>query len=289
MHQASVGFHCPECLAAEHTRVVRPRALTSAQPLVTLTLMAVNIVVWVGGQIIWKPSSFFDTSNGAITHLGLFASQPTSVIHFANGATAYAGYVGVAHGEWYRLLSGGFTHANIIHIAVNMWALYVLGRITEHLLGRSRMGLIYFVSLFAGSLGALVASPGSITVGASGAIFGLMGGLMAVARARGVALKDTGLLGVLVINLVLTFSLSNYISVGAHVGGLIGGAIAGLVVVDLPDRLRRSSRRTRTIVTWVGGVALCAVFFVIGGIVGDHAGSSSSAAAALGAVRLPSG
>ncbi len=266
MHQASVGFHCPECVAQEHTRVVHARGLRPDQPVLTITLMAINVAVWIIGQLVWKPTSFFTTSDGAIRVGALYASG----IQVEHGRVV-GGLLGVGHGEWYRLLSAGFVHANIIHLAVNMWALYVLGRVTETLLGRTRTGLIYFVSLFAGSLGALVASPDSVTVGASGAIFGLMGGLLAVAKARGVALRDTGLLGVLVINLLLTFGLSSYISVGAHVGGLIGGAIAGLVVVDLPNRLRRADRRTRAVVTWAGGIGLCVVFFVAGIIAGDHA------------------
>ncbi len=263
MHQASVGFHCPECVAKEHTRVVHARGLGHFRPVVTMVLIGINTFVWIAGQIIWKPSNLFDTSNGAIRAGALFADG----VKVTNSGLEL---LGVGNGQWYRLLSGGFVHANILHIGINMWALWILGKITEQLLGRTRMALIYFVSLFAGSLGALVASPQSVTVGASGAIFGLMGGLLVVAKARGVALRDTGLLGVLAINLVLTFGLSSYISVGAHVGGLIGGGIAGLVVVDLPNRMRNADRRTRELVTWAGGVALCVVFIVAAIIVADN-------------------
>lgn len=271
MNQASVGFHCPECLAKEHTRVVRPGALRASQPILTIVLMGVNIVVWIAGQLLWKTNDLLTTAPEVVTKGGLFSDLPTRVAYVGNTVVGYTDYVGVAEGEWYRLLTAGFIHAGLIHLAMNMWMLYVLGRITEEQLGRSRLGLIYFASLFAGSFGALLHAPNSVTVGASGAIFGLMGGIMAVAKARGVALRHTGLLGVVVINLVITFGLSNYISVGAHVGGLIGGAIAGLVVIDLPDRLRGASTRTRNLVSWAGGIALCAVFIAAGILVANSA------------------
>ena len=240
-HQASVGFHCTECVAQHHTRVVRARAIRGFQPILTMVLVGTNVLVWLLGQLIWKPRNFINTSDGAIRAGGLFANA----VRVAPNGRGVGNLIGVAHGEWYRLLSAGFVHVGIFHLVINMWALWVLGRVTEQLLGRTKMGLIYFVSLFAGSFGALLVSPHSVTVGASGAIFGLMGGLLMVAKARGVAMRDTGLLGVLVLNLVLTFGLSSYISVGAHIGGLIGGGIAGLLLVDLPNRMRSTSRRSR--------------------------------------------
>lgn len=265
-----MGFHCSECVAREHTRVVNGRsAMRGAQPIVTIVLMAINIAIWVLGQIIWKPREFLTTSDGAIRVGALFANG----LHVLPNGGISGGPIGVGQGEWYRLLTAGFIHAGLFHIAVNMWALYVLGKVTEQALGRARMGLIYFVALFAGSFGALIASPDSITVGASGAIFGLMGGLLAVAKARGVALRDTGLLGVLAINLVLTFGLSSYISVGAHVGGLIGGAIAGFAVVDLPNRMRQQDKRTRDLVMWSVGIGLCVVFIIAGILAANNATS----------------
>ena len=274
MNQASVGFHCPECLAKEHTRVVKGRGLRSGQPILTIVLMASNVVVWVLGQIIWRTNDVMTTAPEAIEKGGLFADLPTRVSSIGNQIVGYSHYAGVAHGEWYRLLSSGFVHAGIIHLAVNMWMLYLLGRIIEQQLGRTRLGLIYFASLFAGSFGALVASPDSITVGASGAIFGLMGAMLAVARARGVALRDTGLIGIVVINLVITFTLSNYISVGGHVGGLIGGVIAGLLIVDLPERMRGSNRRTRQAATWAAGIGLCVIFIAASILVANAARDS---------------
>lgn len=284
MHQASVGFHCPECLASEHTRVVTARGLHTDQPVLTIVLIVVNVAVWVVGQIIWRSTNFFTTSNEAVTKLGLFADQPTRVAYSGGRMIGYTDYAGVAHGEWYRLLTGGFVHANIIHLGLNMWMLYILGRILEQQLGRSRLGLIYFVSLFAGSLGALLWQPDSVTIGASGAIFGLMGAALAIAKARGIALHNTGLLGVVVINLVITFGMSSYISVGAHVGGLIGGAIAGIVIVDLPERMHGASRRTRAAVSWVGGVVLSLIFIAGAIAFAEHTADSGHAVATAPAV-----
>lgn len=272
MHQASVGFHCPECLAKEQTRVVSARGLTAGRPIVTLVLMAINVVVWVGGQLVYKTNDLLTTSPEVIANGGLFANLPNKVVTVGDRVVGYTDYVGVAEGDWYRLLSSGFIHAGIIHLAMNMWVLYILGRIFEEQLGRVRMGLIYFASLFAGSLGALIASPDSVTVGASGAIFGLMGALLSIAKARGVALRHTGLVGIVVLNLVITFGLSNYISVGGHVGGLIGGAIAGLVIVDVPERMRGADRRTRSLVAWAGGIALCVIFIAASVFVANNAG-----------------
>lgn len=272
MHQASVGFHCPECLAAEHTRVISARGLTAGQPIVTVALMAINVVVWVGGQLLYRTNDLLTTSPEVIAKGGLYANLPSKVAYVGDRIVGYTDYVGVAQGDWYRLLSSGFIHAGIIHLAMNMWVLYILGRIFEEQLGRVRMGLIYFASLFAGSLGALIASPDSVTVGASGAIFGLMGALLSIAKARGVALRHTGLVGIVVLNLVITFSLSSYISVGGHVGGLIGGAIAGLVIVDLPERMHRADRRTRSLVAWAGGIGLCVVFIAAAIFVANGAG-----------------
>ena len=266
MHQASVGFHCPECVAEHQTKVVRAGALGPAQPVVTWTLIAINTAVWLLGQVVWKTNDLLNTSNGAIRVGGLFSNgiQVNPATNQPIGAL-----IGVAHGQWYRLLSAGFVHVSIFHLGMNMWALYVLGRLTEQLFGRSRMVLIYLVSLLAGSVGALLYAPDSLTVGASGAIFGLMGAVLVVAKARGMAMRDTGLLWVLGINLVLTFGLSRYISVGAHIGGLIGGGIAGLLIIDLPLRLKNVSRQGRQRVSLAIGAALLVVFFAAGVVVAN--------------------
>lgn len=256
MHQASVGFHCPECVKAHHTTVIRPGQVGALQSMATMVLIGINVAVWVLGQIIWKPTNIIDTSDGAIAKGALLTSGVE--VSRSTGQVNHH-LIGIANGEWYRIVTAGFLHVSIIHLAVNMWALYVLGRVTEQALGRTRMVLIYMVALVAGSFGALLVSPNQMTLGASGAIFGLMGGLLMVAKSRGVAMKDTGLLGVLGLNLLLTFGLSSYLSVGGHIGGLIGGGLAAFVIIDVPLRVKALRGKATETYAWITAVALIVV------------------------------
>ena len=141
----------------------------------------------------------------------------------------------VSSGEWWRLITSGFLHASVLHIGSNMLALFFIGRGLEPALGSLRLGLIYFVSLAAGSLGVMILEPGASSVGASGAIFGLMGAYVVFARARGINVMQSGIGPIILLNLVITFTIPN-ISKGAHIGGLIGGAAMGWVVVEFSRR-----------------------------------------------------
>jgi membrane associated rhomboid family serine protease len=132
----------------------------------------------------------------------------------------------VATGEWWRLVTSGFIHSGIFHLLVNMYSLYLLGGSLERIMGRGRFLLLYFCSLLAGSAGAIVVSWDVPSAGASGAIFGLLGAALVLERQRVIAAPN--LMGILMINLVLTFAFSSYISVGGHIGGLIGGGLTAL-------------------------------------------------------------
>ena len=135
----------------------------------------------------------------------------------------------VAHGDWWRLLTACFLHVGIWHIAVNMYALWWLGSVVEGAIGSLRFALLYIGSGLAGSAGALIWNPHAPTVGASGAIFGMLGaGLLLEWRVTG---KLVGGFAVMIlINLAFTFGFSSFISVGGHVGGLIGG-LAGTAII----------------------------------------------------------
>ena len=136
----------------------------------------------------------------------------------------------------WRIVTGGFLHENLLHIGFNMWVLYILGTMLEPALGHVRFAVIYGVSLLTGSLGALLVSPHELTVGASGAVFGLMGAAAVEMRARQIPLMQSGVGGLILINLIISFTLSG-ISWGGHVGGLIGGALAAyLFQVSLQRR-----------------------------------------------------
>jgi membrane associated rhomboid family serine protease len=141
----------------------------------------------------------------------------------------------VASGDYWRVVTNGFLHLGIIHIALNMWLLYVLGRVLEPELGAVQMIAVYITSLIAGSLGCILLEPSNASAGASGAIFGLMGMALVVAWSR----RDTGTLqqiGLLVaLNLFITFGNSS-ISKGGHLGGLAGGMLCALLLFKIGER-----------------------------------------------------
>ncbi len=213
MTTTSVGMRCPEC-AKETTQVRTARNLTP-DPTLTYALIGANVLVALGALLSGGGGG------GSILHaLGAVSAGP------------------VADGQWWRILTAGFLHYGLLHLAVNMYALYILGGLLEPTVGRLRFALIYFVSLLAGSFGALVLDPEKFTAGASGAIFGVMGAALLVMRSRGVDVMATGLPMILGLNLAITFVFQGFLSVGGHLGGLAGGALAAFVLYGLRERLR---------------------------------------------------
>jgi membrane associated rhomboid family serine protease len=212
MTPTPVGMRCPEC-ATQRTKVVRNPTGTpgaSAHP-ATYALIAINVVVFL-----------IEIAGGGG---GLFAEQRSQFI--ANFALYGPS---VAEGELYRLVTSGFLHANFMHIGFNMLILFFLGRLLEPALGTPRFVVLYFASLLAGSLGALVFDPNAPTLGASGAVFGLAGATFVIARGRGMNAL-AGEIGFLIL-FNLFFSLTSArISLGGHLGGLIGGVICALVIL----------------------------------------------------------
>jgi membrane associated rhomboid family serine protease len=207
-------MRCPEC-ARESTQVRRVSASgfgSGAEP-ATYVLIGLNVLAFLADMLGGGGSAALGgAGTGGLTGDGGLFAPP-----IAND------------GEWYRIVTGGFLHAGLIHLALNMFALYVLGSLLEPAIGTARFVAVYFVSLLAGSLGALILDPLEITVGASGAVFGLMAAAFVMARRRGVEDLASQIGLFVVINLVFTFSVSG-ISVGGHIGGLIGGGIAALIV-----------------------------------------------------------
>jgi membrane associated rhomboid family serine protease len=138
-------------------------------------------------------------------------------------------FIGVAEGDWWRLITSAFLHGSIIHLGFNMLLLYWIGAPIEEAIGRARFLILYFVSGLAGAAGALLLTdPQDITVGASGAIFGMLGAALVFERQRTFVLGGSAL-SIIVLNLVLTFAVPN-ISIGGHLGGLVGGALGGLAL-----------------------------------------------------------
>ena len=215
MNQASVGFHCPECVKGAGQRVYTARTMpSSTDAVVTTALVALNVAIYVVSSIgagLAEPS-FGVQLDYALIGRGLSAE----------------GLVGVAEGEWYRLITGGFLHGRLLHLAFNMYVLWVLGRQLEPTLGRVGFAAVYVASMLAGSLGVMLLDPDALTVGASGAVFGLFGYAVVAQLARGINPLQTGLGAVVLLNLVFTFLVPG-ISIGGHVGGLLGGLAAGFL------------------------------------------------------------
>jgi membrane associated rhomboid family serine protease len=214
----------------------------------TMALIVINVFVFLL-QRTRNSSSIYILDSG--TTAGRLPVQGAVDAHYALWGPM------VSAGEWWRLLTSGFLHASPLHIGSNMLALFFVGRAMEPALGSLRLGLIYFVSLAAGSLGVIIVDPGSLSLGASGAIFGLMGGLLVIARARGISLTQSGIGPVILLNLAFTFTIPG-ISKGAHVGGLIGGAALGLFVVEL-DRRRQFAARGMQVLVAVSASAFAAL------------------------------
>ena len=143
----------------------------------------------------------------------------------------------VADGDWWRIITSGFLHAGLLHIAFNMYFLYFLGTLLEPAIGKVRFGIIYFVALLGGSVGALLLSPNDVTVGASGAVFGLMGAAILAMRARGIDPMQSGLGVTLLLNLGITFVIPG-IAIGGHLGGFAAGFIIGYFMFEVADRRR---------------------------------------------------
>jgi len=207
---AAVGIRCPEHSGKPQgvekvTRTVRRAHYEGSGALVTRALIAINIIVYLttvatGGGI--------NSDRGTIwNHGALFGPL-------------------VANGDYWRLLTSAFMHLGPTHLGFNMLVLWFVGTPLEERMGRGRFLLLYLMAGLAGSAGAILISPCVVTVGASGAIFGLFGAGLVLER-QGVHLFGSWLFIVVVVNLAITFGSSN-ISVGGHIGGLIGGAVAML-------------------------------------------------------------
>ncbi|MFF0079785.1 rhomboid family intramembrane serine protease [Streptomyces canus] len=228
MVSASVGFHCPECVrdgggggpapAAARPRTLAGGTVTADPRLFTKILIGINVAVFIAIQ-----------ANASLAaDLSLVGAYPAPPFLLTEG---------VADGQYYRLVTSMFAHQEIWHIGFNMLSLWWLGGPLEAALGRARYLAVYFVSGLAGSaLAYLLADPGTQTLGASGAIFGLFGATAVLMRRLNYDLRP--IMALLVINLIFTFGWSS-ISWQAHIGGLVAGVVTGYAMVHAP-RERRS-------------------------------------------------
>jgi membrane associated rhomboid family serine protease len=230
---ASVGHQCPECVA-EGRRTQRA-ALThfggssaGIHGYMTKALVAINVAVFVLGLALSGGRSLM----GGITGLHWWGGVVgPDIVNDAHQRIA----MGIDSGAYYRLVTAMFLHYGIIHLVLNMYALYVLGRALEAALGPIRFGALYLLSGIGGNVACYVFAPNSLSAGASTAIYGLFAAYFVVLRRLG---RDaSSVIPVIVINLVLTFTIPG-ISIAGHLGGLVTGAIAGAGLAYAPKQNR---------------------------------------------------
>jgi membrane associated rhomboid family serine protease len=240
MTPTPVGMRCPEC-ASQRTKVVRgvgEASLLSAAP-ATFVLIALNAVAFLA-EIASGSGGFYNINGSSIVFdYGLFGPL-------------------VSEGEWYRLVTSGFLHAGLLHIGFNMFALFFLGRILEPSIGTPRFLGVYFASLFGGAFGALLLSPDALTIGASGAIFGIFGATFVIARGRGFDSVASSIGVILLINLALSVGGSSHISLGGHLGGLAAGVLCAAAIIA-GDRGMLGENRLAVEMAVTVGVALLAI------------------------------
>ena len=233
--QAAVGVHCPECVRearetaprtsrGTRTRIKRSMRSSSGVPVVTYTLIALNIAVFAidfvtGGSLY-----------GWLAYRGDFtASQP------------------------WRMLTSAFMHASVLHLLFNMFSLFIFGPVIEHAVGRARFAALYLLAAFGGSLAVLLLAPNQAVVGASGAIFGLLGAFFIIQRRLGG--NNTQLLILIGLNVAFGFIVPN-VAWQAHLGGLVVGAAVAAVYTAT----RHRSQKALQIASVAGiGVALVAI------------------------------
>jgi membrane associated rhomboid family serine protease len=238
MTPTPVGMRCPECMR-QRTRVTTGAAFGgSAQAPATFVLIGINVAIYLA-----------EIASGAG---GVNGPGATLINHYGLLGTSVAG------GEWYRLLTGAFLHAALFHIGFNMFALYFLGRMLEPAIGTTRFVFLYMASLFAGAFGALLLSgPNQVTIGASGAIFGIFGAAFVIARGRGLDSIARTIGVILLFNLAFSFSDPN-ISLGGHLGGLVAGVVCAFAIVA-GERGMLGSRRLSVELVAMTAVAVVSI------------------------------
>jgi membrane associated rhomboid family serine protease len=267
MRGASVGHQCPECVA-EGRRSVRPArtafggSAAGREGYVTKTLIALNVLVALIGAVVAGGESLLGqglfTSASWVQAIGGVVGPPVTLTRANDvvlGAFPALGqvYPGIDDGGIYRLVTAMFIHYGLIHLLLNMWALWVLGRELEAGLGPARFLGLYLLAGLGGNVAAYLVSPNSLAAGASTAVFGLFAAYFIILRRLG---RDTSaIVGVLVVNLVLTFTISN-ISIAGHLGGLLTGAMVGAVLAYAP-------RARRTLIQAIGGGAVLLLLMLL--------------------------
>lgn len=262
MTSASVGFQCPECVREGAATQRAPRTVLGARidgrgAPVTLTLIGINVAVFILDYVLGLTG-------------GADVKQTFGVVGLAVGLDGNGSpqILGVADGEWYRLATAMFVHGSVFHVLFNVWALWLVGPLVESVAGRWRYLALYLTCGLAGATASYVFNdPRTLSVGASGAIFGLFGAVLVIQRRMG--RQATEVLALIGLNLVLGFVIPN-IDWRAHVGGLVAGLVLTAALAFAPRAYRKAAF----------GVAVLAVVAVC--LVAAQARTSELQAALLG-------
>jgi membrane associated rhomboid family serine protease len=246
MTVAPVGIRCPDHATRSgaqpvHKQAARrvtrmPRTLPGDETLITKILIGMNVLVYL---ITVAQGAGINSPGGKLFDRLLL----------------YGPYV--REGDWWRLITSAFLHASFLHILFNMLALLWIGGPVETVMGRWKYLALYFVSGLTGAAGALLATPTSPTVGASGAIFGLLGAMLVIQWQATGTLAGPALTLILV-NLAFTFAIPG-ISYGGHLGGLVGGILATLALTDFGTRHVSYARISPTAVVALIGIGVLSV------------------------------
>lgn len=245
MNPSAVGFQCPECVAQGRRETRQGQLPYGGAPSrdprrTTIALIGINVAVWL--TVLLTGGSFGRVFNLlAISPEGHCPAGGNQILLTNKAGCVAEGLQwvdGVATGAWWQVLTSAFTHAEVLHIAFNMFALWILGPQLERLLGRARFLALYLVSAIAASAFVMLFSdPFVSTVGASGAIFGMLGAFLLVARKHGGDVRQ--ILILLGANVVITVVGSSYISWQGHLGGLLGGLAVTTALIHVPREHRK--------------------------------------------------
>lgn len=219
MTSASVGFHCPECTKSGAQKVLRPGDLVS-KPTLVYGIIGICVAAFLAQMV----SGEGDWFSGRVTEEGILFGP---YVQFHDDIFRPSG-------QLWRIVTSGFLHAGIIHLAFNMYALYIFGPAVQKAVGLAKTVMIYAGGLFGGSAAVLLFNWDQATLGASGAVLGLAGGLAGILWARGINITQTSLGGIFLINLALP--LFTNISFWGHFGGIVGGFAVASAMAAIDKR-----------------------------------------------------
>jgi membrane associated rhomboid family serine protease len=254
MNAAAVGFQCPDCVregnkSVRAARTVFGGSLAGANGVVTKVLMGLNIGVFVLTVLV-------AALNGVENAMRTLTGQGGSGLHYWLDMIPLAlgtngDIIGVAVGEYWRLLTAGFMHYGVLHLLLNMWALWILGHEVERMVGRWRYVSVYLLTGLGGIIAVyLFGAVNGPVAGASASVFGLFGALFAFFRK--LRIDPRGLITIVAINFFAGIFLN--VSWLGHLGGLVVGAITGAVLAYAPRGPQRTLIQVAGLV--IVGVAL---------------------------------